>query len=127
MKDYFDKAKPDYFIIYKAQFDENVLNGKFSQIVNQKEVYQEWIDKTEKSSSDMTAAYYEIQKKMKSILEVKEGNDDVEDKINEVVQMCMKIDLPLPPQLMGPMKSPFKKELFESKEVNHQVAVEFET
>lgn len=74
----------------------------------------------------MTAAYYEIQKKMKSILEVKEGNDDVEDKINEVVQMCMKIDLPLPPQLMGPLKSPLKKELFESKEVNHQVAVEFE-
>lgn len=85
MKDYFDKSKPDYFIIQKAQFDENVLNGKFSQIVNQKEVYQEWIDKTEISSSDMTAAYYEIQKKMKNILEVKEGNDDVEDKINEVV------------------------------------------
>jgi len=40
--------------------------------------------------------------------------------------MCMKIDLPLPPQLMGPLKSPLKKELFESKEVNHQVAVEFE-
>ena len=83
----------DHFEREKRIFDEKIGKGRFAYLVKRQDFYQDLIQSLDKSSEKMKQTIEKSQEQMSRVLKLRANEQDVRNKLNQIVSECIDVDM----------------------------------